>query len=257
MNGKYGLWNIDFYTSYCQTPKRKAMKVNQKFDPFKHRDLFFMFGLTVSLGLVFLAFQWNGPRLPEKVMDIPEVDLTSFIPVMVHTDEPEEVIVEKESVWEPEPDPQPSISTDVKVVDDKKVIVKTTTIRSVDLEPVKIKKIRIPVKNDKKEDNKVYDFTEIEPVFPGGVQAMYEWLSRNVSYPSFAIESNVEGTVYVSFVINKQGQVSDVQIIRGIGFGCDEEVTEAIKRMPLWNPGKQGGEAVNVRYKMPFTFKRK
>jgi len=232
------------------------MKVKKAFNPFEHRRLFFMGGLVIAMALVQLAFQWNGPELPEKERWITEVDLTNFIEVMVHTDEPE-LIVEAEPDAVKEPEPEPEVSSTIKVVDNKKVVVKTTTIRSIDKEPIKIKQVSIRLPEEKKEDKAIYDFAEVEPSFPGGVQAMYNWLSKQVKYPKFAAESNVEGTVWVSFIINKQGEVSDINILRSVGYGCDEQVIDAVSKMPKWSPGMQGGQEVNVRYKMPFTFKQK
>lgn len=98
-------------------------------------------------------------------------------------------------------------------------------------------------------------FAEVMPEFIGGPEKMYDWLNARINYPEYAKETNTEGTVYASFIVNADGHVSDVAILKGIGFGCDEEVVRVLSSMPAWDPGKQGGTAVPVRMTIPVTFK--
>jgi protein TonB len=93
------------------------------------------------------------------------------------------------------------------------------------------------------------------PEFPGGQQAMYKWLGKNIKYPSQAKRMGTEGKVFVTFVVGRDGRISNVSVTRGIGGGCDEESIRAIQAMPAWNPGKQGGRPVPVKYSMPVFFK--
>lgn len=99
-------------------------------------------------------------------------------------------------------------------------------------------------------------FTVVEqaPDFPGGDEARVKFLHDNIRFPQMARESGIEGTVYVTFVVEKNGSISNVQILRGIGGGCDEEATRVIKQMPNWKPGKQNGQAVRVQFNMPIKF---
>jgi TonB family protein len=101
----------------------------------------------------------------------------------------------------------------------------------------------------------VYTYVEQMPSFPGYDQGMTNYLSTNLKYPMEAQKKSIEGRVYVSFVVNEDGKVSDVTILRGIGGGCDQEAKRVVERMPNWNPGKQNGRAVAVKYNLPIQFK--
>ena len=103
--------------------------------------------------------------------------------------------------------------------------------------------------------NGVYQIVEEMPMFPGGEQAMLDYVSKNVVYPNEAQEKGISGRVFVSFIVEKDGSVNEVEVVRGIGGGCDEEAVRVVKAMPKWKPGKQDGKTVRVSYTMPFFFK--
>ena len=96
--------------------------------------------------------------------------------------------------------------------------------------------------------------SEIMPEFKGGLQKMYKWLGRNLRYPNNATANGVEGKVIVTFIVEKDGSISDVRVLKGIGFGCDEEAERVIKKMPKWQAGMQNGKPVRVRYTIPLSF---
>ncbi len=104
-------------------------------------------------------------------------------------------------------------------------------------------------------NDKVLEKAEVMPQFPGGDQAMMKFVSENVQYPEEAKEKEISGRVLVGFIVEKDGSVNEVKIIRGIGGGCDEEAVRVVKAMPKWKPGKQDGKTVRVSYTMPFFFK--
>ena len=93
------------------------------------------------------------------------------------------------------------------------------------------------------------------PEFPGGENALMEYVSKNVVYPEEAKEKEIQGRVFISFVVEKDGSIGEVKVLRGIGGGCDEESVRVISDMPKWKPGKQKGEAVRVSYQIPIMFK--
>lgn len=103
--------------------------------------------------------------------------------------------------------------------------------------------------------NEVYEKVETPAAPAGGVQGWQNYLSQNLSYPNEAREKGIEGTVLVAFVVNTDGTVSNVEILRGIGGGCDEEVVRIIKGSANWTPGKEGGKPVRSRMRLPLTFK--
>ena len=102
--------------------------------------------------------------------------------------------------------------------------------------------------------NKVYDVAEQMPQFPGGPQALFEYLSRNIKYPVEAEENGIQGRVVVSIVIERDGSVSDVKVVKSVAPSLDKEAVRVISSMPKWIPGKQNGSAVRVKYTMPVTF---
>jgi len=101
----------------------------------------------------------------------------------------------------------------------------------------------------------IYQIVEQMPEFPGGEEAIREFVVKNIQYPQKAIDAGAYGRVFVGFVIEPDGSVSNVTLLRGIGFGCDEEAMRVVKMMPKWQPGMQNGEAVRVSYMIPINFK--
>ena len=97
--------------------------------------------------------------------------------------------------------------------------------------------------------------SEVPPQFPGGMSAMGSFIRRNYRYPREAQSSNIEGKVYVQFVVNADGSISNPRVIRGIGGGCDEEALRLVSMMPNWVPGKQGGQPVASFHAVPITFR--
>ena len=103
----------------------------------------------------------------------------------------------------------------------------------------------------------IFTIVEEMPSFPGGESALVKYLSDNIKYPARARENNITGTVFVTFVIGKDGKVSESKILRGIGAGCDEEALRVINTMPAWRVGKQRGVPVMVQYNLPIRFSLK
>ena len=93
------------------------------------------------------------------------------------------------------------------------------------------------------------------PQFPGGEAEMVKFIYKNLRYPPVATENGISGKVIVNFVVDKDGKITRIKVVRGIGFGCDEEAVRVLSKMPAWSPGKQGGRAVLVSFTVPFVFK--
>jgi protein TonB len=100
----------------------------------------------------------------------------------------------------------------------------------------------------------VFAVVEQMPEFPGGMEGLGEYLSENLKYPAEAREKDVQGTVFLSFVVQADGAITDVAVLKGIGAGCDEEASRVLAAMPPWQPGRQSGKAVPVRYSLPIRF---
>lgn len=105
------------------------------------------------------------------------------------------------------------------------------------------------------EENKVFDIVEQQPLFPGGPAALMKYLSENTKYPNVAQENGVQGRVTVQFVVEKDGSISDVHVLRGVDPSLDKEAVRVVKSMPRWTPGKQNGITVRVNYRVPVLFR--
>lgn len=105
------------------------------------------------------------------------------------------------------------------------------------------------------EQNKVFDVVEQQPQYPGGMGALNQWLGSNIKYPAMAAENGIEGRVIVQFVVERDGSVSGVHVVRGVDPSLDKEATRVVSAMPKWIPGKQNGSAVRVKYTVPVTFR--
>jgi TonB family protein len=99
-----------------------------------------------------------------------------------------------------------------------------------------------------------YIIVQEQPSFPGGDEARIKYISENIKYPEEAREKGIQGTVFVTFVVEPDGSITGVKLLRGIGGGCDEEALKLIENMPKWIPGKQRGQAVRVQFNMPIRF---
>ena len=105
------------------------------------------------------------------------------------------------------------------------------------------------------EDVEIFGMVEEMPSFPGGEVKLVEYIAKNLNYPQEAIEKGIEGRVFVGFIIDVDGSVTDVKLLRGIGGGCDEEAIRVIKSLPKWRPAKQNGVFSRVSYQIPVNFK--
>ncbi|MBC7571646.1 MAG: energy transducer TonB [Spirosoma sp.] len=103
-------------------------------------------------------------------------------------------------------------------------------------------------------DDVVYTVVEKQPEFPGGYSAFEEYMRKNLIYPAEAQKIGIKGRVFLSFIVHKDGQITDINVLKGLGSGCDEEAVRVIKAMPRWTPGSQDGRPLNVRYNWPILF---
>ena len=107
---------------------------------------------------------------------------------------------------------------------------------------------------DEKEKDTIFKVVEVMPVFPGGEKKLMSYLGNNIKYPEKAKKDGVKGRVFITFVVEKDGRIDNVELLRGIGSGCDEEAMRVIKSMPKWSPGMTNGEPVRVQYNLPIKF---
>ena len=105
------------------------------------------------------------------------------------------------------------------------------------------------------EIEEIFGIVETMPMFRGGERKLMEFIGSNVVYPKEAIDAGIEGRVFVEFYIEKDGSVSNAKVLRGLGYGCDEEALRVVGLMPKWRPGKQRGQCIRVKYTLPIIFK--
>ena len=103
-------------------------------------------------------------------------------------------------------------------------------------------------------DEKIYDFVDYEPEFPGGAAAMSRWIQENVTYPTYALEHNEQGIVYVKFVVGKTGEIGAVKVVKGVSESLNAEALRVVSLMPRWKPGMIQGEPVPVNFTLPINF---
>lgn len=219
--------------------KRKTSKADLE----NKKVIFIEIGLVLALAIVLLAFEWKSY---EKI----EIDELALI-----IDDTEEDMIEVTHQDRPPPPPAPvQQTTIIEIVDDD---VEIEDEIEIDVEADQEMEIEeyIPVEEEEEDEAQIFTVVESMPEFPGGEAKMKQYLVKNLKYPQMAKESGIQGKVYVTFVVEKTGHVTDVKVLRGIGGGCDEEAIRVIKNMPNWNAGKQRGKSVRVQFNMPIVFR--
>ncbi|MDD3077711.1 MAG: energy transducer TonB [Paludibacter sp.] len=209
--------------------------------------LFILMGLVMVLSLIYIAFEWTEKEI--KVYEQVDNGLAA--------EEEIEIIQTAEVVPPPPPPPAPDIVEEINVVDND------VEVASVDIntEDDKDKAVDIaPVTSGtgpivEEEDNVVFQVVEKMPSFPGGDAALFKYLNDNVKYPVIAQENGIQGRVICQFVVNKDGSIVDVEVVRSVDPSLDKEAIRVIKSMPKWSPGQQRGKPVRVKYTLPVNFR--
>lgn len=209
------------------------------------KGTFLKLGMILSMLFVLFAFQYKVFERVDPVFDRPP-DLKL-----------EEDIIDITLPKPPAPPPPPDMREIVTAPDDE---IKEEYIPEIDIEAFPNQPVwDLPdiekVEPEVQEDDLVHIRPEVMPEFPGGEQAMYAFLYSQIKYPPLARELNIYGRVFIGFIIEKDGSVSNVHVIRGIGGGCDEEALRAVSNMPRWIPGRMGTQPVRVTYSLPVVFK--
>lgn len=209
--------------------------------------MFFSLSLCLSLLLVIYAFELRTAKESASVelsqnmsdfndlIDVPQTNQIQKPPTVNIAPEIVEVADEKiiESI---------EINLDIEMSED-------TRIEEVVYTPQQVSEI------PEEKADEVFVIVEEQPLPKGGIQEFYKFISDNLKYPARASRMGIEGRVFIEFIVEKDGSLTDIKVARGIGGGCDEEAVRVISEAPNWNPGKQRGRPVRVRMIMPITFK--
>ena len=201
-------------------------------------------GFTVSLLLVIVAFNWNFPV--ETIVDLGEVEEVA-----------EEIIEIPISEQLPPPPPKASEVFHIVEVPNTEVVEETEIVLDVEVtEETSVAEVIVHVAEEVEKEVVEEIFTVVEeyPEPVGGFKAFNSYLAEHISYPRTAAKMGVSGKVFVQFVVEKDGKLTDIQVVKGIGAGCDEEAVRVVSEAPNWKPGKQRGVPVRVRKTVPIYF---
>lgn len=219
---------------------KKSNKANLE----KKRGMFLQIGFIVSLSFVLLAFEWTTIR--SHTIDLNRMGrgemIEEWAEVTVHKKKPEM--------------PKPQIIRPIIVPDDTELDSDEIEI-DVEITDKTVNEINFKIEDDPDEGTEeppIFTIVEFKPEFPGGLSALYKYIGDNIEYPKSAKEVGIQGPVHVSFIVWNDGSIRGVEVLRGIGGGCDEEAKRVIQGMPNWKPGKQRTAPVNVQMVIPITF---
>ena len=210
-------------------------KKNPKVSLENKKGMFFQIGLAVTLLAILIAFEWKS------------YDKTNYNLGDLNLDDMEEEIIpitRQEVKPPPPPPPPPEI---IEIVEDEVEIEKELEIEETETDEDEI----IEIEED---DEEFFMVVENMPEFPGGDLGLMKFIQKNVKYPAIAKEYNITGKVYVSFIVDKQGNVTNVKIVRGVDKNLDAEAVRVVSSLPKYKPGKQRGKAVRVMFTIPINF---
>ena len=219
-------------------------KKNPKVDLENKKGIFLEIGLILALLFVFVAFEY-------KSYDKQTIDLSA----RAVEDITEEIIPITEQKVKPPPPPPPKQVTQIRIVEDDVEVDEDIEI-DVDADDETVFEEYIAPEEDEEEvlETEIFTVVESMPEFPGGMGELMKFLAKNIKYPPLAKESGIQGRVFINFVVEPTGAISNVKVLRGIGGGCDEEAVRVVASMPKWKPGKQRGKSVRVSYNLPVKF---
>lgn len=212
----------------------------------KKAGLFLAIGLLVSLGITLAAFEWKQYDQGE-LMDLGNVaddfeELTEIPP----TEQP------------PPPPPKIQQPQIIEIPDEEEIEEEIEIDLDVEItEETEVEEIVFEEEPEEEVAEQVFLVVEEQAAFPGGPSEWTKFLRKNLKYPRQATRMGIEGKVFLSFIVDKEGAISDIQVIRGIGGGCDEEAKRVLESSPRWSPGKQRGRAVKSRMQIQIVFKLK
>jgi len=218
-------------------------KKTPKADLENKKRIFLQIGLAIALLGVLAAFEWR--TYDRAIQDLGGLDM---------------LIIEEEDIpitrQETPPPPPPPMSTELVIVEDDVEIDEEFVVdveATITTEVREFTQVRIAQEEEISEEI-IFIVVEEWPSFPGGEEARLRFLSENIRYPQMAREAGIQGTVFLTFVVERDGSVTDVRVVRGIGGGADEEAIRVVRNMPRWTPGRQRGQPVRVQFNMPIRF---
>lgn len=228
---------------------KEEVKKSPKANLETHKITSIMMGVVVGLAVLFFAFEWSSQAK--------ELDESIIVQDILAEEEIE--ITHHDATPPPPPPPPPTVEEpeEIEVVDEK--VDTRIEIQSEDDASKRQTETYVPPPPPKPKQEEVADeifvVVEVQPEFPGGNTAMMKFLSDNIKYPVIAQENGIQGRVITNFVVERDGSITDVQVVRGVDPSLDKEAVRVIQSMPRWKPGQQRGSAVRVRFTLPVVFR--
>lgn len=225
------------------------IKKTPRADLEKDISLNFLMGLVIALAILFVGFEWGEKEI--------EVATDSGIATVVDEEEIEATIQNEPPPPPPEPEvvKAPEIIT---IVEDNIEVEQTEFLSSEDdASQAQVDTYVPPVEEEEEEVDENYVFVTVEkmPEFPGGEAALLKWISDHLNYPTIAAENGVQGRVACTFVVEPDGSVSNVEVVRPVDPNLDKEALRVLKQLPKFRPGEQRGKPVRVKYSVPVRFR--
>ncbi len=211
----------------------------------KWRGLWFNAALVLSLSTVIMAFEWEFEAEP------------SLIDLGCVTEELEEILEIPATRQPPPPPPKMKQPRIIEVENEEEIEEEVQLDLDIEAEQDEVISDLVLDPGPEPEDevaDEIFTIVQVNPEFKGGMTAFYRFLQANMMYPSVARQMEIEGKVFVSIVVEKDGRLSNIQVAKGIGAGCDQEALRVIRMSPIWNPGLQRGRPVRARLMVPLFF---
>ena len=223
-------------------------KKSEKADLENKRNTFLLFGLVAALGIVLVAFEWNTKA----------TGATDFGPMAAVNVEEEIIPITRMDEIKPPPPPPPPVQVEViTIVDDDVVIDEEFEMESTEVTEdltIDIAPILETTSEEEIEEDKVFVIVEEQPEFPGGERALLRFINNSIRYPVIAQENGVQGRVFYKFVVDTDGSVTNVEIIRGPDASLNKEAKRVLESLPKFKPGKQRGRPVRVYFSSAINF---
>ena len=202
--------------------------------------------LCLSLLLVIGMFEWKS------------IENGSSVDITVKSEGFDDLLEIPQTEQKPQPPPKvqaPVIRevADEEIIEEIELDLDIEMTEETRIEEVIVKQAEESMPEEKVDD--IFTIVEVRPEPVGGIKAFYTYVGDNLQYPARARRMYIEGRVFIEFVVERDGSLTDIKVAKGIGAGCDEEAVRVISQAPKWNPGKQRGRAVRVRMVMPIMFK--
>ncbi|AFM05394.1 TonB family protein [Bernardetia litoralis DSM 6794] len=214
-----------------------------------YSGLFFSIGLVISVAMMLVAFTWKFQDTEdlaeyvapvaetEEIIDVPLTNIPPPPPPRVQVVTPEEII---------------EVENDIEL--DENIEIKIEDVE-IEIDNIVTDVTAIEAPRQEEAVEQVFTIVEQSAVYPGGMDAFYKYVGKELKYPKQAKRMGIQGRVFVQFVVDKTGKLTDVKTVKGIGGGCDEEAERVLRESVRWAPAKQRGKTVKVRMNIPIVFK--